>query len=162
MKPTQILLALAGTASAIDTYLQFSGCPGSGNSAVCTNQNPNSCCRGSSGDIFPSIGFRGIPTNWNLECRGHFGGNCNRVREIQPARNTNFVCLGNGPFSGAGYGFVGLKRRAPEFQCATDTNEGCADVQKPDTLLFADGAQYNITDLDDVRLAQMVCFTLSS
>jgi hypothetical protein len=153
MKSSHILLALAGSTSAIDTYLHFGGnC--AGNAAVCTNQNPNNCCQGSSGDIFGSIGFRGIPTNWNLECRGHFGGNCNRIREIQSARNTNFICLRNGLFSGAGYGFNGLKRRAPELQCAS--SEGCVDVQTPDTLLFADGAQYNIADLEDDRLTQMV------
>ncbi|RYP08895.1 hypothetical protein DL764_001605 [Monosporascus ibericus] len=148
----QILLGLVATASAIDIYLHVGGGCG-GNSVVCTNINPNTCCSGSSVEIFPSVGFRGIPTFWNLQCRGHTGANCAGLREIQTAQNTNFVCLNNGGFSGGGYGFNGRKRD----DCASG---GCTTYQKADTLLLEDGGKYNIADLEDAPLTQLFGFVL--
>jgi hypothetical protein len=151
MRCHQVLLTLAATASAIDIYLHVGGnCDG--NAAVCRNVNPNVCCGGSSTDIFPTVGFRGIPTDWNLECRGHSGGNCNGLREVQRAHNTNFMCLRNGWFSGGGYGFTSKKRAE-----ACTTAGGCTTSQKPDTLILEDGGEYKIADLEGAALAQMVC-----
>ncbi len=151
MRFPQILLGLVAPASAIDIYLHFSGgC--TGNAAVCTEYNPDTCCQGSSGDIFPSVAFMGIPTFWNLDCRGYSGGNCNAVREIQPASNTNLVCLNSGFFSGRGYGFRNQKR-------ADGAVEGC---EKPDILLFEDGGKYNITGLEEAHFTKLVCVYLSS
>ncbi|RYO95459.1 hypothetical protein DL766_007767 [Monosporascus sp. MC13-8B] len=147
-----ILLGLFATASAIDIYLHVGGDCG-GNAVVCVGINPNTCCSTSDIDIFPTVGFRGIPTHWNLECKGHSGGRCNRLREVQPARNTNFVCLRSGFFSGGGYGFSGRKR-------ADGADGGCTAYQKPDTLLLEDGGKYNIADLEDAPLTQLFDFVL--
>ncbi|WQF89892.1 hypothetical protein CDEST_14906 [Colletotrichum destructivum] len=146
----QILLGFAATVSAIDIYLHVGGGCG-GNAVLCGNINPNTCCSGSGVDIFPTVGFRGIPYEWNLETRGHSGGGCNQLREVQPARNTNFICLYSGGFSGGGYGFAGRKRD----ECASSGS--CTSFQKPDTLLLEDGGKWNIADLEDAPLRQMVC-----
>ncbi|KAH6646137.1 hypothetical protein BKA67DRAFT_696035 [Truncatella angustata] len=152
MQVPQLLLGLFATASAIDIYLHFDSNCGGSNSAVCTNKNPDDCCAGSTGDIFPSVGFRGIPTDWQLQCRGHSGGNCNNLRQVSPAVNTNFVCLNSGPFSGGGYSIVNGKR-------AEGANGGASHL--PDTLLFGDGAKYNITDLEETPLTQILTIAAS-
>ncbi|KAI8311000.1 hypothetical protein K4K59_007780 [Colletotrichum sp. SAR11_240] len=126
-----------------------------GNAVVCTNINPNTCCGRSGGGIFPTVGFRGIPTNRNLECMGHSGGNCNNLREVQPARNTNFICLYSGGFSGGffggGYGFA-ARKRAEDDSCSTG---GCANQVRPDTLLLEDGGKYDIAGLEGAPLTEL-------
>lgn len=65
MKYTQILLALAVTVSAIDTYFHLGeNCDGP--SLVCTNTNPGFCCTASGSN---SVAWRGIPTNWNIKVK---------------------------------------------------------------------------------------------
>ncbi|KAK2751260.1 hypothetical protein CKAH01_06446 [Colletotrichum kahawae] len=152
----QILLSLVASVSAIDIYLHVGGGCG-GNAVVCTNINPNTCCGGSGVDIFPTVGFRGIPTNWNLECRGHSGGNCNNLREVQPARNTNFVCLYSGGFSGGGYGFA-ARKRAEDDSCSTG---GCANQANPDTLLLEDGGKFDIAALEGAPLTELLTIAAS-
>lgn len=148
------LVGLVATASAVDVYLHVGGdC--SGNAIVCVGINPNNCCGGSGADIFPSVGFRGIPFDWTLQTRGHNGGNCNGLREVQRAAGTNFMCLRNGWFSGGGYGFTNKKREnAVDDACAAA--ESCTGSQKPDLLLLEDGGKYNIADMDAESFTTMV------
>ncbi|TEA10529.1 hypothetical protein C8034_v009556 [Colletotrichum sidae] len=153
----QILLGLVASVSAIDIYLHVAGgCDG--NSVMCSNMPPNMCCGGSGVDIFPTVGFRGIPYEWNLECRGHSGGNCNNLREVQPARNTNFVCLYSGGFSGGGYGFAAAKRDGEDGTCAAGS---CAFQQKPDTLLMEDGGKYDLTQLEGAAFTELMQYVLA-
>ncbi|KAK7709949.1 hypothetical protein SLS64_006194 [Diaporthe eres] len=114
------------------------------------NWNPATCCGGSSVEIFPSIGFYGIVESWSIQCRGWGGNNCARLIESQTASGVNFKCLEGGPFSGAGYIFNGKKR-------ADGSDEACTEYQKPDTLVFGNGTTYDITDMEDAPLAELVC-----
>ncbi|KAI8296446.1 hypothetical protein K4K56_003652 [Colletotrichum sp. SAR 10_98] len=140
----------AASVSAINIHLHVGGGRG-GNTVVCTNINPNTCCGLSGGDSFPTAGFRGIPTNWNLECMGHSGDNCNNLREVQPARDTNFVCL----YSGGGYGFAARKRA----EDSSSSTGGCANQVKPDTLLLEDGGKYDIAGLEGAPLTELVHYS---
>ena len=154
------LVAAAGSASAIDAYCHFGGnCDGG--AGVCTNLNPDSCCPCSSGEIFPSVAFRGIPTFWNINGRGHNGGNCNGQRQTASNGGSNFICLRAGPFSGAGYGFIGKKRDTSTYALVGGRDApspSCTSYAKMDGLELADGAKYNLTALhgDEAKYAQIL------
>ncbi|KAK3313363.1 hypothetical protein B0H66DRAFT_629129 [Apodospora peruviana] len=155
---SNLFLGLAATASAVDLYLYTGNCFNSAG-IVCTNINPNTCCGGSNVNIFPQVGFRAIPATWNLECRGHAGGFCNQIRQVQRASGGRDLCLGSGPFSGSGYGFTSKKKRfaqPTEEGCAAEDVGGCTASQKPDLLFLADGTQYKISDLDDADIDGLV------
>ncbi|KAG9255169.1 uncharacterized protein F5Z01DRAFT_654184 [Emericellopsis atlantica] len=146
--------SLFAGASAIDIWLNWntSNCKGS-NSIHCANIGPATCCAisGQSGSPFTSIAFREIPSNWNIEMRGHQGSQCGRHRTTQTSGGRTELCMGSGPYGGGGYSFVN-KRRSD----TVDLQEECTDVVKPDIVAFTDGIQYNITQLDDDSLAEIV------
>ncbi|KAM7194839.1 hypothetical protein V8F33_007037 [Rhypophila sp. PSN 637] len=147
MQLIHVLIGLVGSASAVDLYFHHSGdC--SGASSVCSNMNPDRCCGVGRRDIYPSVAVRGIPTNWNLNCRGHFGGDCLFIRKSQNSNGANWVCLNDsqGWYSGIGYGFVNKKR---EPVPAGETGAPQEECVKPDLAILADGAQYNIAGLDE-------------
>ncbi|KAM7184090.1 hypothetical protein V8F33_013193, partial [Rhypophila sp. PSN 637] len=113
-------------------------------------------------DIFPSVGFYGIPTSWTLSVRGHSGGNCRNTREVQRVANTNFRCLTNGWFSGGGYGFASKKRGAAvdalselSARFPAGSQEGCTSYAKPDLLLLADGGKYDIAGVEGEALTEI-------
>ncbi|KAJ1326728.1 hypothetical protein MN608_08175 [Microdochium nivale] len=148
MLSTQTLfLALAATAAAVDLrFYSNSNC--NGGYAACTNSNPNTCCRGSSGNAFASVSCAAIPTNWNVRCRGHNGGNCNGIAQSETSNGRRTVCLSRGPFSGAGYS-PPLKRRGTAGS-AEPTEEGATaeNCTRADRLVLEDGTVYNIEELD--------------
>lgn len=132
----------ASAASAIDLHLEFAGgCGTGGGGYICRGINPDTCCNVNAGVYFASGSFRAIPRNWNIVARGHAGPNCGAIREQSASAGRDYVCLGNGPFGGTGYGFANRKmiRGATE---ARDETEVCAT---PDVAYLADGTQYNYT-----------------
>ncbi len=146
MRFSSIFLSLVATVSAVDIRLFFGGgC--SGGFAVCTNINPDTCCNGSPGNIFGSVGIAAIPTNWNVQGRGHSNGGCTSLRQIGSNGGTRDICLSSGPFSGGGYGFNPGKR-------AIGAREDCA---KPDIVGLADGTKYYTAELEDASFIRMVC-----
>ncbi|KAK2728221.1 hypothetical protein CKAH01_11215 [Colletotrichum kahawae] len=150
----------ATAASAIDLHLEFAGgCSTSGGGAFCQNANPNTCCSVNSGTYFASGSFRAIPRNWNIQCRGHAGPNCGPIREQQDSGGRDYVCLGNGPFGGLGYGFNNRKMIRGATLDARDGEgtEGCA---QPDVLYLADGTQYNYTAIAEAGQAIEELFSL--
>ncbi|RYP21723.1 hypothetical protein DL765_002079 [Monosporascus sp. GIB2] len=122
-----IILGLATAASAIDVYFHTT----------------RSDCQGAE----DSIGFRGIPTNWFLEVRGYEGGGCRSVKTLDTAFQTNFRCLGNGPYTGASYIFRGKKRGA---------EAGTKKCTLPDTLILDDGTKYSLVDMEDSQREELV------
>ncbi|KAK6849275.1 hypothetical protein PG995_013108 [Apiospora arundinis] len=155
-----LLAALAGTASAIDIFMHFSNNCG-GNAIVCKNMPPapGNCCSGHpSLDQHPTVGFYGIPLHWNINCRGWSGGSCTNMRESQRASNTNFICLRNGWFSGAGYVFVNKKRGVETIEgdeyCPAQ-EAPCANSVAPNALSFADGVTYSLVGLEGAAREQM-------
>ncbi|KAJ3961167.1 hypothetical protein N0V92_002141 [Colletotrichum tropicale] len=77
---------------------------------------------------------------------GHSGGNCNNLREVQPARDGNFICL----YSGGGYGFA-ARKSAEDDSCSSG---GCANQAKPDTLLLEDGGKFDLATLEGAHLTE--------
>ncbi|KAI8180546.1 hypothetical protein K4K51_002566 [Colletotrichum sp. SAR 10_75] len=104
------------------------------------------------GTYFASGSFRAIPGNWNIQARGHAGPNCGSVRQQQDSAGRDYICLGNGPFGGLGYGFNNRKMIRGATLDARDgeENEGCA---QPDVLYLADGTQYNYTAIAEAGQA---------
>ncbi|KAM7188254.1 hypothetical protein V8F20_010631 [Naviculisporaceae sp. PSN 640] len=158
-----IVLSLAtavGTTTAIDIYLKSAGNCGSGNTIVCRGINPNACC-GTFDQRFTTIGFYGIPTNWAISCHGYMNGPCTGLKEIQHARNKNFICLQDGPFMSGFYKFLPGKRGAAvdavsalSAQCGPGDSDGqgCIKSVKPDLLELEDGAKYDIAALEGEKL----------
>ncbi|KAL1865341.1 hypothetical protein Daus18300_007231 [Diaporthe australafricana] len=139
-----ILFGLAGTAAAIDARLYYGrGCSGSG--VQCGGLNPDTCCP-AGGNDYGSVEFRFIPLDWTIEARGHSGGDCANLQERGYPTRVDSICMNIGPFSGAGYGFRNRKR--------VDSASG--DCAKLDSVFTEDGANYNIADLDDDAVAQLV------
>ncbi|KAJ0307963.1 hypothetical protein COL516b_003938 [Colletotrichum fioriniae] len=130
----------ATAASAIDLHLEFAGgCSTSGGGV-------------NAGTYFASGSFRAIPRNWNIQARGHAGPNCGSIREQQDSAGRDYVCLGNGPFGGLGYGFNNRKmiRGASLDARNGEETEGCA---QPNVLYLADGTQYNYTAIAETGQA---------
>ncbi|KAL3298215.1 transcription factor protein, partial [Colletotrichum asianum] len=125
----------AASISAINIHLHVgSGC--GGNAVVCTNINPNTCCGGSGLDIPPTVGFRGIPTDWKLECMGHSGGNCNTCGRSSPRATST---------SSTSSPAAATALLAESDSCSTG---GCANLVKPDTLLLEDGGKFDLAALE--------------
>ncbi|KAI1843954.1 hypothetical protein JX265_013430 [Neoarthrinium moseri] len=151
---SQILLGLVATVSAIDIRLYTNGNNCGGANFFSQNANPDFCCSGVDINVYPSVGFHAIPTDWVLQCHGHANGRCNDLRQVLTARNTQDVCLTSGPFSGGGYGFTSRKRlNGATEACAT--TEGCTKHVKPDMLELEDGTLYRIAGIDDASLTEL-------
>jgi hypothetical protein len=152
----QILLGLAATVSAIDAYFHLgSNCDGP--SVLCSGLNPGVCCTASSAN---SVGYRGIPTNWNIDTQAFTGGGCANYGSGAGARGTNFVCIKEfiGVYTGTRYNFASRKKRAEAETgpACVGTEEPCAFSRKANELLLEDGTRYNIADVEDDVLEQMV------
>ena len=161
MQYTLALLGLAASASAIDGYF-FGASSCGGNSVVCSNMNPNSCCNAPSGWNANTVGYYGIPTNWRIQGTGYSSDNCIGPASVGSSGGSSFFCLGpvGRYLRSTDYTFVGKKRAAVADSCATDApavGQGCQDPRNPDTLILADGAQFDIADLKDGLLNNLVC-----
>lgn len=153
---SQILLGLAATVSAIDIYgHRDSSTCGGGGYAVCMNAAPDSCCVRASGDIYRSIQFRAIPTNWKIIGRAFNGGDCRNLYYVVQSQGRQNICLGNGGYSGGNYGFANRKRSEGADEACPATG-GCASVQEADLIVFENGSSYNLTNLDDGLYTEMV------
>lgn len=146
MQITAVLLGLVASVSAIDAYFHNSNdC--SGAAAVCTNINPNFCCTGNS----PTVAYRGVPTNWNINAQGFSNGGCGSPKWLAELRGQNWVCMSVNSrpnYTGTFYWFAGRKRAE---------NSACEGEVKPDTLVLADGTtKYDIVGLDDAKVDELV------
>lgn len=146
MQITAVLLGLVASVSAIDAYFHSSNdC--SGAAAICTNLNPNICCTGDS----PTVAYRGVPTNWNINAQGYSNGGCGSPKWLAELRGQNWVCMSVNSrpnYTGTLYWFAGRKRAE---------NSACEGEAKPDTLVLADGTtKYDIVGLDDAKVNELV------
>ncbi|KAI9148464.1 hypothetical protein HJFPF1_12296 [Paramyrothecium foliicola] len=137
MKFFAAFINLVAVASAIDLYAHGStDC--SGNAGVCTNMPPNTCCVGSGG----SVAARGIPIGWHVELRAYTGGGCRHLGPVIGSGGAvNWLCARGGFWTGSGYNFYGRKR---DDSVEVDDSE-CI---RPDTLLLADGSEYDLSVLN--------------
>ena len=143
---SHLLLGLVASASAIDVYFHESNdC--SGAATICTGLSPNLCCTGNS----PTVAYRGVPTNWQLNAQGMSGGGCRTPKWLAEFRGQSWVCMAISSrenYTGSYYWFVS-RRRAEETSCTESV--------KPDTLVLADGVtKYDIVGLDDGKVEELV------
>lgn len=160
----QILLGLVASVSAIDAYFHL-GQNCDGPRILCTNLNPGVCCTASASN---TVGYRGIPTDWVITAEAFTGGGCKNFSARGRAQNTNFICIypapGGGPFTGTKYSFTSRKRDGVEGTCAAAEEAAgkCSSSQKPNELHLADGTKYNIVDLEQDLLEELVCSAFPS
>ncbi|KAK8108902.1 hypothetical protein PG984_014703 [Apiospora sp. TS-2023a] len=161
MHSVQILLGLLATsASAIDIYGYKNNDKCNGNNyVVSTNVNPDVCAVTASGNVYRSISFRAIPTNWNIIGRAFNGGDCKNINYVVQSSGRTDICLGGNDYSGGSYGFANKKRSAKEGvaeeACSAVEAEGCASVAKADKMVFENGPQYNLVDLDEALYTEL-------
>ncbi|KAF2035423.1 hypothetical protein EK21DRAFT_84492 [Setomelanomma holmii] len=142
------LLALAFTVPnilAIDIRMHTSSACG-GNALLCSAINPGVCCSTDQGSW--SIGFYGIPTNWNIHGSVYIDSSCAESPFSDGNNNGNsFMCF-DAPaavYHSAKYVFNGRRRGVVE--------EGC---KKPDMFVLESGVRYVITGLTDGELGELI------
>lgn len=147
----KILLGLlASLALAVDIGLH-NGNACSGVVAICERINPNSCCS-AGGSIRPSISFKYFPREWNLICSAYRPGGCNGgtlAAEIASNRNTD-VCIQGAGLAGGSYRFASRKRGTDGVKLED------ADCVKANVLKLEDGTRFDIADLDDDSIDELV------
>ncbi|KAF1846860.1 uncharacterized protein K460DRAFT_392349 [Cucurbitaria berberidis CBS 394.84] len=156
MQYLSIVLGLAAAASAIDVRIH-AGSNCDRGAYECLNLTPNRCCYVESG-LYGSIGFYGVPTNWNIECRGHSRSGDNRCGVQKVTENLSggtFKCLRGGGFTGAGYGFRG-KKRSSEVCDAETSGQTCTEFQKADVIVLEDGKKYLLSGMEESLLDELV------
>jgi hypothetical protein len=151
MRLIPALLAFITGVSAIDLWLNVNSkeCKGTG-SLVCKNLNPNVCC-GVTSAGFDSLHFKEIPKEWNIEMRRHAvygpGDGCGSVKDKQSSTGFTSWCFSG--ISGAGsYSF--LAKRSEE-------SSECTEIARPSYFVFEDEVGYDLTNIDDSSLLELVC-----
>jgi hypothetical protein len=93
--------------------------------------------------------FKEMPTNWNLELRGHRGPGCGSVFMLA-TNSWSYDCLyeRDGNYGGGSYRF--MSKRSIE-------NEECQETVAPSILAFGNDAFYNLTDINPASLNELVC-----
>lgn len=150
MKFLIALLTLAASTSAVDLALHANNDCG-GTTHACTNMNPNTCCGLDLGDrTWRSVSVKAIPTDWNVQCRGYTNGRCNSLQDIRGNNGGVWICNRSEnrfSYTGVGYNFAGKKRDV------TAVKE--PECTRPDKMTLADGAVYDLTDLDDEKYYEL-------
>jgi hypothetical protein len=144
-----VFLGFITSVSAIDVWLNWSAtnCRGS-NSLVCSGLGPNSCCTVRGGRYtFGSIDFRAIPSDWDLDLRGHDLYECGALKEVVRSGGKTGVCLSHGLFGGGGYGFRSRKRATGEEDC---------DPVAPSIVAFGDGSEFDLTQMDQESVLEIL------
>ncbi|KAH8836450.1 hypothetical protein MCOR07_011003 [Pyricularia oryzae] len=148
---TAILGLAANFASAVNIKLYSGSRTCSGSFVVCSNIVSGRCC--ASATNFRSIRFDGGSGTRNL--RGFVNG-CDNIIISQ---NTGIpFCMSRGDggnLNGAQWRAASLLRRGPEEESCPADQGGCKEVAKPDKVVLADGAEYDVKDLDDVKLTEL-------
>lgn len=183
-----ILLTLAATASAVDVRAYSdTGC--NGGWVGCANINPGVCCvfsnSASSGRLSVSVNAvratsffhlaygpietnksQQIPSSWRIRGEANTGGGCTYLANQQDSNGNTDICMtysSRGDRTGGSYSFVGRKRAA-DNSCPAEQPDGgkCEAGVKPDLLGLSDGTVYNIADLSDEKVEELVSFACNS
>lgn len=100
-----------------------------------------------------SVAFYGVPTNWNIEVRGHSqleinGARCGFQKSKQNLSGGTYACLTARGYTGGGWGFLGKKRDAAV--------QNCTSWRRPDVFVLEDQTKYNIADMEDSLLEELI------
>ncbi len=80
------------------------------------------------------------------------------MRQQEDSRGRDFICLSNGPFGGAGYGFNNRKKIRGATVEEVETETKCV---QPDVMYLADGTQYNYTAILEAKVDTAVLFEIA-
>lgn len=159
MQYSTIVLALATAATAIDIrFLNDKHC-GGGISTACTGVQPNACCNSRSSTGFGGVFFVAIPSNWDVLSRGYNGESCAAKDLVQQFRSEGrtTTCHGSAGdshrYRSGQYSFASKKIRGMT-EARDVAPEDCIPA---DTLYFGDDSAYNISDIADGKVDELVC-----
>jgi hypothetical protein len=148
---SSVILGLAATVAAVDIrfYSNNQGACYSGPWIGCPNANPNFCCT-ATGRFYATVGIVAVPGDWTLTANGYRGAGCESWQQAAIGRGRDF-CLGATGYSmsGAFYWFGDGRKRSADQKC-----EG---TEKATQLGLEDGSVYDISDLSDNDVEEMVC-----
>ncbi|KAF5666091.1 hypothetical protein FHETE_6392 [Fusarium heterosporum] len=148
---SSLVLGLVAAVSAVDIrfYSNNQGACYSGPWISCPNANPNLCCT-ATGRFYATVGIVAVPGDWTLTANGYRGAGCESWQQAAIGRGRDF-CLGATGYSMSGsyYWFGDGKKRA--------VNEKCEGTERASQLGLEDGSIYDISDLSDDDVEEMVC-----
>lgn len=149
---TAILGLAASLASAVNIKLYSGSQTCSGSYVVCSDIASGRCCASTTN--YRSIRFDGGTGTRNL--RGFVNG-CDNIIISQNAGLPFCMSRGDGgSLNGAVWRAASLLRRGPEEESCPASQGGCKETAKPDKVVLADGAEYNLKGLDDTKLNELV------
>ncbi|TLS25558.1 hypothetical protein PpBr36_06878 [Pyricularia pennisetigena] len=145
---TAILGFAVSFASAVNIKFYAGSRSCSGSYVVCSDIAANRCCWASTN--FGSIRFDGGSGTRNL--RGFVNG-CDNIIISQNAGLPFCMSRGDGgSLNGGVWRAASLLRRGPEEESCPASQGGCKETAKPDKVVLADGAEYDVKDLDDANV----------
>jgi hypothetical protein len=92
----------------------------------------------------------GIPESWEIGLKNFRNPDCSDESEFSISNGRNFVCLTSDDYSASAYWYglsEGRKRSKRETECG-----------KPHTFVLRDGHKYDITNMADEQLLELVEF----
>ncbi|KAK2772063.1 hypothetical protein CKAH01_14068 [Colletotrichum kahawae] len=97
-----------------------------------------------------------------ISVRGYGGAAGSGCANLVVAQNGNpNHCMSRadgGTFTGAQWGEPTLRRRAPEVEQCPAGEGKCNEKARPDTVMIADGTEYDVQGLDEAKYDQLVRF----
>ncbi|KAI8302258.1 hypothetical protein K4K59_000596 [Colletotrichum sp. SAR11_240] len=158
---TAILGFAIGLASAVDIHYYVNANSCSGARTSCTNIGSNVCCLRSLNGGTPARSIL-FTMDRRISVRGYGGAAGSGCANLVVAQNGNpNHCMSRadgGTFTGAQWGEPTLRKRAPEVdQCPAGEGK-CNETVRPDTVMIADGTEYDVQGLDEAKYDELVRF----
>ncbi|KAH7024444.1 uncharacterized protein B0I36DRAFT_366390 [Microdochium trichocladiopsis] len=151
-----ILACLTVTATAIDIHwYRNRGC--SGSYGRCTNMPASGCCTLIPQDVNSAVSWNNIPTDQNIIAQGYWQEGCSG--NIAGSGRSNYLsslCFPTPQYRGAKYHTINGLRHTNTEENPAETEAPC---RKPDVLVFEDGHEFNLTDLNEEQYSEVVCIS---
>lgn len=162
----QAILGLVPSTVAIDIafYSNKQGACYQGPSVHWTNKNLHSCCRvteGDSGTFWATVGFHAVPLGWNIQglAYKHRGSEACQGLPIQADHSH-----GNGDFflRHTGTSFLSAEYYFTDDIDKRAAGQQCVGSERVSRLSLEDGSMYDIADMSDDDLKELVCSNITS
>ncbi|KAF2788825.1 hypothetical protein K505DRAFT_420861 [Melanomma pulvis-pyrius CBS 109.77] len=162
MRPTNILLAIAASASAADLrHYENYNC--GGGFAACTNVGAGACCimpNGWDGSASVAVVYTNPSTQLFGYQRTRNGDYCGSIQFQRSTGEWSFGCLsyeplGAGRFAGTRWFPPGLLKREA---CSATATEKCTEAVTPDQVALKDGRVFGLGGVDEKTKAEWYRF----
>ncbi|KAJ3961554.1 hypothetical protein N0V92_001755 [Colletotrichum tropicale] len=154
---TAILGFAIGLASAVDIHYYVNANSCSGARTSCTNIGSNVCCLRSLNGGTPARSIL-FTMDRRISVRGYGAAAPTSSSRRTATPNHCMSRADGGTFTGAQWGEPTLRKRAPEVdQCPAGEGK-CNETVRPDTVMIADGTEYDVQGLDEAIYDELVRF----